>query len=227
MPVRVLAASVALALSAGWIAGAAAQAPAPADHAAMHQRHGMEHMQMKMKERIAKMAARLEIKASQQGAWGDYVKARESMWANPPVRPAKDADAATIARSRADFAADMARKLAVVSDATAKLQAVLAPEQRKVFDEMARRGGHRRHHGDRGGDAAAVANPVITAGARNRTSAPRAKSIPANSADGSPAVRGISVSSQGRLQSSLLQQVPFLLPPPSRSAASAAPCPPA
>jgi Spy/CpxP family protein refolding chaperone len=151
MPVRVLAASVALALSAGWIASAAAQAPAPADHAAMHQRHGMEHMQMKMKERIAKMAARLEIKASQQGAWSDYVKARESMWANPPVRPAKDADAATIARSRADFAADMARKLAVVSDATAKLQAVLTPEQRKVFDEMARRGGHRRHHGDRGG----------------------------------------------------------------------------
>jgi hypothetical protein len=151
-PARVLAASVALALSAGWVAGVAAQAPAPADRAAMHQRHGMEHMQMKMKERIAKMAARLEIKASQQGAWGDYVKARESMWANPPVRPAKDADAATIARSRADFAADRARKAAVISDATAKLQAVLAPEQRKVFDEMARRGGHRRHHGERGGE---------------------------------------------------------------------------
>ena len=150
-PARALTAAVALALSAGWIAGVAAQAPAPADHAAMHQKHGMEHMQMKMKERIAKMAARLEIKASQQGAWGDYVKARESMWANPPVRPAKDADAATIARSRADFAADMARKLAVVSDATAKLQAVLTPEQRKVFDEMARRGGHRRHHGGRDG----------------------------------------------------------------------------
>jgi len=146
-PVRALTAAVAIALSAGWMAGAAAQAPAPADHAAMHQRHGMEHMQMKMKERTAKMATRLEIKASQQGAWGEYVKAREAMWANPPVRPAKDADAATIARSRADFAADMARKLAVVSDATAKLQAVLAPEQRKVFDEMARKGGHRGHHG--------------------------------------------------------------------------------
>lgn len=150
-PARALTAAVALALSAGWIAGAAAQAPAPADHAAMHQRHGMEHMQMKMKARIAKMASRLEIKASQQGPWGDYVKARESMWANPPVRPARDADAATIARARADFAADMARKLAAVSDATAKLQAVLAPEQRKVFDEMARRGGDRKHHGDRGG----------------------------------------------------------------------------
>jgi hypothetical protein len=147
-PVRVLAAGVALALSGGWIAGAAAQAPV--DQAAMHRQHRMEHMQMKMKERIAKMAGRLEIKASQQGPWGDYVKAREAMWANLPVRPAKDADAATIARSRADFAADMARKLAVVSDATARLQAVLTPEQRKVFDEMARRGGHRRHHGGRG-----------------------------------------------------------------------------
>jgi hypothetical protein len=148
-PVRVLAASVALALSAGWIAGAAAQSPAPADHAAMHQQHRMEHMKMKMKERTAKMAARLEIKASQQGAWGEFVQARESMWANPPVRPPRDADAATIARARAGFAADMARKLAVVSDATAKLQAVLTPDQRKVFDEMARRGGHRRHHGGR------------------------------------------------------------------------------
>ena len=112
----------------------------------------MERMQMKMQERTAKMASRLEIKASQQAAWGDYVKARESMFANPPVRPARDADAATIARARADFAADMARRLAVVSDATAKLQAVLTPEQRKVFDEMARRSGRHGHRGDRGGD---------------------------------------------------------------------------
>lgn len=148
-PVRVLAASVAIALSAGWITGASAQAPAPADRAAMHERHSMEHMQMKMKERTAKMASRLEIKASQQAAWGDYVKARESMMARP-ARPARDADAATIARARADFAADMARKLAVVSDATAKLQAVLTPEQRKVFDEMARRGGRHGMHGHRG-----------------------------------------------------------------------------
>lgn len=145
-----VAASVAIALGAGLVAGASAAGPSSGDEAAMHQQHRMEHMQMKMKERTAKMASRLEIKASQQGAWAEYVKARESMWANPPVRPARDADAATIARSRADFAADMARKLAVVSDATAKLQAVLAPEQRKVLDEMARKGGHRGHHGDRG-----------------------------------------------------------------------------
>ena len=159
-PVGLLAsASLAIALSAGWMAGVVAATPAgvsaatPAsgDEAALHRQHRMDHMQMKMKARTAKMASRLEIKASQQAEWGDYVKAREAMWANPPVRPARDADAATVARSRAEFAADMARKLAVVSDATAKLQAVLTPEQRKVFDEMARRSGHRGHHGDRGG----------------------------------------------------------------------------
>ncbi len=147
----VLAASVAMALSAGVSAQTAA--PAAGDHAAMHRQHAMERMQMKMKERIAKMAARLEIKASQQGAWGDYVKAREALMTGWPNRPARGADAAAVARARADFAADRARKLAVVSDATAKLQAVLAPEQRKVFDEMARRGGHRGmrgHHGQRG-----------------------------------------------------------------------------
>ena len=150
-PAGVLAiASLAFALSAGWSAGVSAAGPATGDEAAMHRQHRMEHMQMKMKARTAEMASRLEIKASQQGAWGDYVKARESMWANPPVRPAQDADAATIARSRADFAADMARKLAVVSDATAKLQAVLTPDQRKVFDEMARRSGHRGHRGGHG-----------------------------------------------------------------------------
>ncbi len=148
-----LAASVAIALSAGWIAGASAQQTPPAgDRTAMHERHSAEHMQAKMKERIAKMASRLEIKASQQAAWGDYVKAREGMMANRPARPARDADAATIARARADHVADMGRKLAVVADATGRLQAVLTPEQRKVFDEMARRGGHRgmRGHGGRG-----------------------------------------------------------------------------
>jgi hypothetical protein len=156
-PISVRAASVAACivtvLSASWMSGVSAQTPAPADRSAMHQQHRMERMQMKMKERIARMAARLEIKASQQAAWGDYVKARESVLANRPARPARDADAATIARARADFAADRARKAAMISDATAKLQAVLAPEQRKVLDEMARRGGHRGmrgHHGSRG-----------------------------------------------------------------------------
>ena len=146
---RILATGLAIALSAGWIAAAPAATPPAGDHAAMHQQHRMEHMQMMMKERIAKMASRLEIKASQQGPWGEYVKAREALMGNMPARPPRDADAATIAKARADFVADMARKLAVVSDATASLQAVLTPDQRKVFDEMARRGGERGFRGHR------------------------------------------------------------------------------
>jgi len=150
---RILAAGGAIFVSAGWPGGAFAATPPTGDHATMHQQHRMERMQSKLKERIAKMASRLEITASQQGAWGEYVKARESMMANRPARPARDADAATFAKSRADLAADMARKLAVVSEATTSLQATLTADQRKVFDEMTRRGGHHasgRHHANRG-----------------------------------------------------------------------------
>ncbi len=148
---RMLATAIAIALSAGWITAAPAATPPAGDPAAMHQQHRMEHMQMKMKTRIAKMASRLEIKASQQGPWGEYVKAREALMGTMPARPPRDADAATIAKARAEFVADMARKLAVVSDATASLQAALTPDQRKVFDEMARRGGHRGFRGHRDG----------------------------------------------------------------------------
>lgn len=111
---------------------------------------GQEHAQKfeaHMKKRLDRMAARLEIKASQQAAWSDYVKARESMMGNRPVRPARDADAATIARSRAEFAAAMAQKLALVSDATAKLQAVLDENQQKTLTQLAQHGGHRGRHG--------------------------------------------------------------------------------
>jgi len=121
------------------------------DPASMQQR--FEQMQARMKARIAKMGERLEIKASQQAAWNEYVNSRQAMMAQRPARPAKDADAATVARSRAEFVADMARKLAVVSDATAKLQAVLDDNQKKAFNQMARRSGmlgHRGHHGQRG-----------------------------------------------------------------------------
>lgn len=128
----------------------AATAATTADASANRQEHAQK-FEARIKARLDKMAARLEIKASQQGAWGDYVKAREAMLGDRPVRPAKDADAATIARSRAEFAAGMAQKLALVSDATAKLQAVLDENQQKTLNQMARRGGHRGQHGHHGG----------------------------------------------------------------------------
>lgn len=109
-----------------------------------------ERMQSRMQARLDKMANRLEIKASQQDAWQAYAKVHKDMFDARPTPPAKDADAATLARHRADMAAKMATKLATLSDATAKLQSALTPEQAKTLADMTRHpmGGR---HGGKGG----------------------------------------------------------------------------
>ncbi|MEZ5618438.1 MAG: Spy/CpxP family protein refolding chaperone [Rhodocyclaceae bacterium] len=109
-----------------------------------------ERMQSRMQARLDKMAERLEIKASQQDAWQAYAKVHKDMFDARPTPPAKDADAATLARHRADMAAKMATKLATLSDATAKLQGALTPEQAKTLADMTRHpmGGR---HGGKGG----------------------------------------------------------------------------
>lgn len=107
-----------------------------------------ERMQTRMKQRLDGMAARLEIKASQQDAWNAFRQARESAMAGAmPQRPGPDADAATLTRFRAEMAKRRADHMAVMADATAKLQEVLDPNQRKVLDEMSQRGGARGHGG--------------------------------------------------------------------------------
>jgi hypothetical protein len=105
----------------------------------------VEHRQEWIRSRLEQAANRLEIKASQQSAWEAFAQSVQA-FAVPPAaaRPARDADA--IARFRADRAGENARKLAQVADATAKLQSVLGPDQRKVLDEMAHRFMHRGHH---------------------------------------------------------------------------------
>lgn len=107
-----------------------------------------ERMQSRMQARLDKMAERLEIKASQQDAWQAYAKVRQEMFNARPQPPAKDADAATLARHRADMAAQMATKLATLADATARLQSALTPEQAKTLASMTR---HPMHEGRRGG----------------------------------------------------------------------------
>lgn len=109
-------------------------------------------MQSRLQARLDKMAERLEIKASQQDAWQAYVKVHKEMFDARPTPPAKDADAATIARQRADMAAHMAAKLATLAEATAKLQSVLTPEQAKLLADMTRQPLGERHgkHGGRG-----------------------------------------------------------------------------
>jgi hypothetical protein len=115
-----------------------------------------ERMQSRMQSRLDKMAQRLEIKASQQDAWQAYAKVHKEQFDPAAMKaPAKDADAATIARHRADMAAKMATKLATLADATAKLQGALTPEQAKTLADMTRhpmggRHGGRSEHGPRG-----------------------------------------------------------------------------
>jgi hypothetical protein len=111
-----------------------------------------ERMQSRMQAHLDKMANRLEIKASQQDAWQAYVKTHKEMF-DGGMKPApKDADAATIARHRADMAAQMAKKLDTLADATAKLQSALTPEQAKTLADMTRHpmGGRHGMHGSRG-----------------------------------------------------------------------------
>lgn len=122
-----------------------------------------ERMQARMGEHLDRLAARLELKASQHGAWTQFRATVEPLFKDRPQRPARDADAATLMRFRADTAQHMARNLASVADATAQLQQALDPNQRKVLDEVARNMGqrgrpaghhgnhHRGRHGDRHG----------------------------------------------------------------------------
>lgn len=105
--------------------------------------HMQEHMRAHLQDRLQRLGDRLEIKASQQPAWQGFVKARLAMADNLPKLPAPDADAATLARHRADAAAQMAKKLAEVADATAKLQQALSPDQSKLLADLMRRQGAR------------------------------------------------------------------------------------
>lgn len=101
-----------------------------------------------MKARLDRLAARLEIKASQQAIWEEYAKSMESLADRGANRPSHDADAATISRFRADRVTEFAKKLTVIADATDKLQKVLTEDQRKTLTQVLRRHGHHHtHHG--------------------------------------------------------------------------------
>jgi hypothetical protein len=108
----------------------------------------MQHRQEWMRHHLEQDANRLEIKASQQGVWQDFAKARMALAERSFGRPAQELDPAAMARLHADRAAEGARKLAVLADATAKLQAILSPEQRQTLVQMMHHGF--RHHGHHG-----------------------------------------------------------------------------
>jgi len=101
---------------------------------------------------LDRQAAMLEIKASQQSAWDAYAAAKLELMTGFGAKPlSPDADAATVARRRAERAEAAAQSLGKLADATAKLQATLTGEQREVLDRMTRSHwhGHDRHDKDR------------------------------------------------------------------------------
>ena len=137
----ILVAFVATSLGAVAIAADAGKPPAPRTAAATPADMAQRHQEM-MQRHLDSAAARLEIKASQQSAWQGYSAAVKELAAEgKPPRPDADADAATIARQRAERASAFARKLGAIADATAKLQSVLTPEQKGVLTELTRNAG--------------------------------------------------------------------------------------
>lgn len=100
---------------------------------------GPEPMHQRIKARLEKLADRLEIRPSQQAAWEAYENSVESLGERRMKKPGMDADAAAIAKFRAERMEAFARKLEGVADSTAKLESVLDQNQRKILDRMTRR----------------------------------------------------------------------------------------
>lgn len=143
-----LAAACALAFSLPAWSQQAPEQPMPSPHSmgAMHGKQmSAEDRQAMAKKHLEREAAALEIKASQQPAWEAYSAAKLDMLSvfgtMGPAKPAVDADAAALARQHADHAAVIAQKLSVLADATAKLQAVLSDDQRKVLNRVSQHPG--------------------------------------------------------------------------------------
>ncbi len=135
-------------LMGGSIAPAKAEPPAP-DRPGQAPHFDPERMQAMISARLDKLHERLEIKASQQATWEAFAKSLEALPQGMTPPPGKDADAATVARFRADNAQGVARKLSAIADTTARLQAVLTASQREILNEESHHFGHPGfdHHG--------------------------------------------------------------------------------
>ncbi len=116
-----------------------------------HNMSRSEKMHDYLQTRLNRLAERLEIKSSQQAAWDEYSSAVSAMTEQNVAQPADAADAAAIARYRADRAAELSGKMSKIADATSNLQSVLTEEQRKTFNTVVARnmhgGGHSWGHG--------------------------------------------------------------------------------
>ncbi|HEX9810992.1 MAG TPA: Spy/CpxP family protein refolding chaperone, partial [Burkholderiales bacterium] len=126
-----------------WSEPADTNAPAAQDDPAARQAHMQQHLQ----ERLDRMAVRLQITPAQQDAWAAYAGTVQRLAGTKLARPAPEADAASVARFRAELAAERAQRLAQLADATAALQQALDPEQQQALGKLVRHAGRRFHHG--------------------------------------------------------------------------------
>jgi len=104
-----------------------------------------EKMHEHMKVRLDKLADRLEIKSSQQAVWDEFAKSIQMLAERHVKEPNDDADAATISRYKAERAAEFAKNLSRIADATAKLQTALNEDQRKILNQESHRFLHKDH----------------------------------------------------------------------------------
>jgi hypothetical protein len=136
-------------------ASVAVQAQAPAAEG----RHGhaltQEQRQAKWSEHMAKREAKLhdalKLSAAQEPAWRTFIAA-----AKPAARPARGEHGAwkdLPAPQRMEKAIEMSKRHTAMMEerlgALKTFYAVLTPEQQKLFDANAMRGGHRGQHGRR------------------------------------------------------------------------------
>ena len=112
--------------------------PAAQESTSARQARIQQHLQA----RLQRMAERLQIAPAQQTAWTMYATTVQSLIGTNLPRPDPEADAASIARFRAELAAERAQKLSQLADATAALQQALDADQRKTLDQMVRQARH-------------------------------------------------------------------------------------
>lgn len=146
-------------LMSAFATGAYADPNAQSEHAFCGHHEAQSHrpdLQKFVQHRLDRLAYRLEIKASQQPAWESYAQAVANIAtpqdAGKATKPVLNEDASAIVHRRANRAAELARKLAAIAEATDALQAVLDENQRKVLAQEVRHheaGFHGRQFGQR------------------------------------------------------------------------------
>lgn len=115
-----------------------------------------EKIQAYIESRLDQLAKHLEISTSQQFVWLEFKKSIIAITDQDMPKPNLDADAASIARFRAERATEFANRLTVIADSTLKLQGILTADQQITFNNISqhllshdhqwKRMSHMHHH---------------------------------------------------------------------------------